>query len=515
MAAIETSLAPDRSGGMRVPATLALVLLAALLAGPPGEWTVGVIAAARLAPQPPAPPGGPLPWLHVEHRAGAPPFVADASGRRLTMRGVVAAGLVDYWSGADRGSLSPPPHWPIAPAAYADGDCPANDITIWIPPLCEHDLVEMHQLNVQLLRLAISWSLLEPEPGRYSAQYLDRIAQVVSWATEQRIYVLLDMHQNAYSRYVGRADPRHLPLPGGTAVALNDHDGAPAWATFTDGLPSEKFAGQREINPAVFEAATSFWLNRSAIQDRYIRAVAHLTERFRDDSTVIGYSLFNEPWPGWVPPPLFEDALLFPFYRRLIDALTGARDGIPCPAGLPYLPTCGYPDLGVHATHQLYFVEPGLVREVADFPTHVSLPLTSYPNVVLGLHAYTHIYTLDRILLGADPETSSWPSFDQSYWWAEIEARQLGAALFVSEYGNDPSNDDRLLASQVAEQRAHRLGATFWVWKQSCGGDPWGLYDGVVAGHGPCAYDRQAPDVGPRPQNGPLRTQRAATVLSP
>jgi hypothetical protein len=500
---------------MRVWVALVLVVAAALLAGPPGEWAEGLVAGARLAPQAPAPPAGPLPWLHVEHPAGGAPFIADPSGHRVTLRGVIAGGLVDYWSGADRRDSTPPPHWPIDPAAYAGGLCPTNDVTVWIPPLCESDLVEMRLLNVQVLRLAVSWSLLEPEPGRYSAQYLERIAQVVGWAAGQRIYVVLDMHQDAYSRYVGRADPSHLPLPGGSAVTLNDNDGAPAWATFTDGLPSEKFAGQREVNPAVFEAATAFWLNRSGIQDRYIRAVAQLAQRFRDDSTVAGYSLFNEPWPGWTPPPLFEDAQLFPFYRRAIDALTGERDGIPCPAGLPYLPVCGYPDLGVHATHQLYLVDPGLLREVTDFPTHLSLPLTSYPNVVLGLHAYTHVYTLDRILFGADPETSTWPSFDQTYWWAQVEARQLGAALFVSEFGNDPSNDRRLLAAQVAEQRAHGVGATFWVWKQSCGGNPWGLYGGVVAGNGPCSYDRSVPDTAPRPSSGALRAARAARAIQP
>ena len=494
--------------------TVVVVLAVAFALGPPGEWAESAIAGARLAPQTPHPPAGPLPWLHVEHPARGVPLIAGDDGRPAVLRGVVAAGLVDYWSGSDRSELTPAAHWPTDPAAYANGRCPANDITIWIPPLCESDLAEMHRLNVQLLRLAISWSLLEPEPGRYSTQYLERIAQVVGWATSERIYVLIDMHQNGYSRYVGRADPRHLPLPGGSAVTLNDNDGAPPWATFTDGLPSEKFAGQREVNPAVFQAATNFWLNRSGIQDSYIHAVAQLAQRFMDNSTVIGYSLFNEPWPGWAPPPLFEDALLFPFYRRVIDALTGARDGIPCPSGFPYLPACGYADLGIHATHQLYFVEPGLIREITDFPTHLSLPLTSYPNVVLGLHAYTHIYTVDRILFGANPQSSTWPSFDQSYQWGEIEARQLGAALFVSEYGNDPSNDARLLVSQVAEQTRHQVGATFWVWKQSCGSGPWGLYDGVVAAGGQCAYDQSIPDAGPKPQNGKPRTERSRLVLS-
>ncbi len=494
---------------------IVLLVAAALLVAAPGQWAEAAIAGARLLPQVATPPAGPLPWLHVEHPAGRTPFIADPAGRRVTLRGVVAAGLVDYWSGTDPAAPAPAPHWPVGAAAYAGGRCPANDVTIWIPPLCRNDLDEMRGLNVQILRLALSWSLLEPELGEYSAEYEDRVAQVVGWAAQEHVYVILDMHQNGFSRAIGRADPRHLPLPGGAAVSLNDHDGAPSWATFTDGLPSEKFAGQREVNPAVLEAATNFWLNRAQIQDRYIHAVARLASRFKDDSTVIGYSLFNEPWPGWVPPPLFEDDLLFPFYRRLIDALTGTRDGIPCPFGLPYLPACGYPDLNVHANHQLYFVESGLVREVTDFPTHLPLPLTAYPNVVLGLHAYTHIYTLDRILLGADPNTSTWPPFDQSYWWGEAEARQLGAALFVSEYGSDPGNDGRLLTLQVAEQRRHQVGATLWVWKQSCGSGPWGLYDGVVQPGGPCAYDQPAPDTGSKPQNGPLRPGRAALALTP
>jgi endoglycosylceramidase len=502
------------ASGCAVLPLVAAILLVGAAAGPVGEWAESALAAERLSSQDPDPPGGTMGWLHVEHPAGGVPYLADAAGSGVTLRGVVAAGLVDYWSGTNRSDLTPPPHWPIDPAAYAYGRCPANDVTIWIPPLCESDLVQMHQLNIQLLRLAISWSLLEPEPGRYSSQYLDRIAQVVDWATQEHIYVLIDMHQNGWSRYIGQSDPWHLPLPGGAAVTLNDHDGAPAWATFTDGLPSEKFMGQREVNPAVFEAATNFWLNRSGIQDHYIRAVARLAARFKADRTVIGYSLFNEPWPGWTVSPLFEDALLFPFYRRLIDALTGAQDGIPCPAGVPYLPVCGYPDLGIHAIHQLYFVESGLAREITDFPTHLSMPLTSYPNVVLGLHAYTHIYTPDRVLFGADPRTSTWPSFDQSYWWGELEARQLGAALFVSEYGNDPGDDGHLLTAQVAEQKRHHLGATFWVWKQNCGTDPWGLYDGVVAG-APCAYDQQTPSAGLKPQNGPLRTRRAGLALGP
>lgn len=110
----------------------------------------------------------------------------------------------------------------------------------------------MRQLGLQVVRLELSWSLLEPRPGVYDQAYLARIEQVVGWAAEEGVYVLLDMHQNAYSRYVGRADPARLPLPGGTAVGLNPRtepsDGpAPSWFS---GRAPEASVARRYDRPA-------------------------------------------------------------------------------------------------------------------------------------------------------------------------------------------------------------------------------------------------------------------------
>lgn len=493
-----------------------VAFLVLLPAGYPGAQVASMQAGSGGFRPGPRAPAGPLPWVHVEPGGPGGHYLADDGGRALLLRGVVAAGLVDYWSGIDPRAGDPPPAQPVDPAAYA-GACPPTRATAWIPPLCRDDLRQMHALGFNVLRLALSWSLLEPRPGRYDDLYLARIAQVVGWAREERIHVILDLHQNAYSRYLGRDDPAHLPIPGGAAPALSDTDGAPAWATFRDGLPSEKFAGQRELSPAVSEAATNFWLNRAGIQDRYVRALARLARDFRDDSTVLGYSPFNEPWPGWVPPPLFDDLLLMPFYRRVIDALTGARDGLPCPEGLPPAAACGHRDLGVRDTHHLFFLEPGLAREVTDFPTHLPGPVTSYPNVVLSIHAYTHIYTLDA-LAGVPAATSTWPALSQSYDWAEREAAAMHAALFVSEFGNDPRDDARLLAGQLREQDRHRVGSTFWVWKQNCGyGLPWGVFAGVYpdGADDRCAYDRGVPDASDRAQARCPRPLRASLLRRP
>ena len=451
----------------------------------------------------PVTPGG-LDWLHVEHVSGMTPYIADQEGRRVLLHGAIPAGLIDFWSGTDYSVTDTPPYYPIDPAAY-DGRCPANSSAIATPPLCQDDIKRMAALGFNSVRLPMSWSLLEPERGKFSEQYLDRVAQVVSWARGAGMYVILDMHQNAYSRYVGRSDPP--PLPGGSLISLRYYTGAPGWATFTDGLPSESYAGQREVNPAVFEATTSFWYNRAGIQGEYISTVAHVMSRFKGDSTVAGISIYNEPFPGWNLPPGFEDLLLFPFYRRVIDAITGAGDGLPCPTQVFMPAPCGYPDLGVHDVRHLVFLDSGLLREVTDFPTHLGLPVSSYPNLVLGIHAYTHVYTIDHLIdQKAPPDKAGYPwgGYEQSYYWGEREARAIGAALFVTEFGNDPGLDSTELASQLREQEIHRTGFAFWTWMENCGGGtnkPYGVLDGI-----------DCSTTGPQPSSGCIRQQRAAML---
>ncbi|HET7338864.1 MAG TPA: cellulase family glycosylhydrolase [Candidatus Dormibacteraeota bacterium] len=452
-----------------------LVIVVALFTYP-GAMLVSF--ATRITPPPTSSraPAGALSWLHVEHPSRAIPYIADDEGRMVFLHGATPASLLEF---GPRNQ----PEYPIDPAAYENGGCPANKAESKYPPLCQADVSQMARLGFNVMRLPISWSLLEPERGRFNRTYVDRVAQIVGWARDQGMYVIVDMHQNAYSNFVG-------PGPN---VDLGQYSGAPAWATFTDGLPSHVFVSQREVNPAVLEATTNFWYDRNGIQDEYLAALAYVAKRFRNDPVVAGYGVYNEPLIGWNLPPGFEDLLLFPFYRRAIDAITGAHDGLPCWSGFFMPAVCGYRNLGADDARHLIFLDTGLLREVTDFPTHLSMPLSSYPNLVLALHAYTHFYTVDHLL----PQlvTSSaypWGGYDQSYSLAEHEARAMGAALFVSEFGSPPADDSRLLASQVVEQEKHRAGFAFWTWKEN-GSGAWGVY---------------APPKSPTDSSGCLRANR-------
>jgi len=434
----------------RIAIAMAIVVVSAITY--PGEVLVSL--ATRVVPVATTPgPAGALPWLHVAHPSGGVPHIADDQGRMVLLHGAIPASLLEF------GTFPPNA---IDPSSYAQGRCPASVADGRYPPLCQADLAAMAAVGFNSIRLPVSWSLLEPERGSVNTTYLDRIAQVVDWARDVGMYVIIDMHQNAYSHFIG----------SGENVNLGYNSGAPQWATFTDGVPSRVFGANREVNPAVLEANSNFWYDRAGIQDEYIAALAIIAKRFRDDPVVAGYGVYNEPWLGWNLPPGFEDLLLFPFYRRVIDAITGARDGLPCWTGFFMPAPCGYRDLGVDDSRHLFFLDTGLLREVTDFPTHLGLPVSSYPNVVLAMHAYTHVYTLDTLTPWKDYPPGG---YDQSYAFAEREAKAMDAALFVSEFGSDPKRDATWLTSQLLEQERHRVGFAFWPWKESNGGE-WGMF---------------------------------------
>jgi len=352
--------------------------------------TVGVAGFVHVA----VPPGA--------SGAAATPYLVDSAGRRVILRGVAVVGLQDVaYPGANGG----PALFPIDPSAY-DGRCPAATARIPQPPLCEveaarpaydqstapgsdDDFAEMRALGYDMVRLVLNWSQLEPTPGRYSTLYLDRVAQVVGWARQQGISVILDMHQDQYSRYI-------LPGPTTTVAGLpcrssGGSDGAPKWAVFTSGKPACAIDGETALNPASSAAFAAFWANHSVagpagqspgtgLQDHYIGALAALAHRFENDSDVIGYELMNEPQPGSLSSVplsnLYESSAhdLYPFYKRAIEALTGVRDGLPtCPASAPTSLDnhCAYPALA-HATRQLMIFEPLAYRNLVDFSPQVS-----------------------------------------------------------------------------------------------------------------------------------------------
>jgi len=84
-------------------------------------------------------------------------------------------------------------------------------------------------------------------------------------------------------------------------------DGAPEWATLTDGKPhiaeGAVWSDAYFTSQAVHAAFDNFYANKPGpggvgLQDRYAQAWRFLAEHYANNATVIGYDLMNEPFAG-------------------------------------------------------------------------------------------------------------------------------------------------------------------------------------------------------------------------
>jgi len=355
-----------------------------------------------------APPALPaLARLHATR--GATPMVVDAAGRQVLLRGVNVNGLGDYYQGN---------------ATYPT-----------VLPLTDDDFREMAQYGFNTIRLVLSWSALEPEPDRISEGYLSRIRAAVDAAKRHGLYVVLDMHQDAWGKYI--ASPPGTVCAPGREPSIG-WDGAPEWATFTDGKGTCRVTGVRELAPAVGAAFNNFYDDRDGIQTHLIRTWAALVRAFASEDAVAGYDLFNEPHfatglSGTAPR-------LAAFYTRLVDAIRSAEG------------TAG-------GFSHIVFFEP-----VITWPSPDTAPpnFTDDPNIVFAPHNYAESITGFNML-----------TIEQGFTRAAADAAQYGTTFWIGEWGwfSDPPQTQEKVVRYAREEDRHHVGGVWWQWKQACG-DP-------------------------------------------
>ncbi len=205
----------------------------------------------------------------------------------------------------------------------------------------------IRDLGFNSIRLLIMWEAIEPEArGEYDMEYLDYIEQVAAKAKEYGIYVIVDMHQDMFSRHLfvlyddetgvlGLGDPREIALAN--QYGFNNRlggDGAPKWVVETC-LPNKNVGGPKWGLPLTMADPsetsnvlpfTSWFINVGSsidinrcyatlyagnriypnyvidgmnvmdyLQEAYAAAFAQVAMRVADYPNVIGYDLMNEP----------------------------------------------------------------------------------------------------------------------------------------------------------------------------------------------------------------------------
>jgi endoglycosylceramidase len=381
-------------------------------------WLVGGWPGACIPALPPADPDHPaarhlrLPALSARPDPVAGGRIVDAHGREVLLRGVNVNAFVEYWA-------YDPERFTTYPFTPEDADAIAA-------------------MGWNVVRLLLSWSRVEPEPGVYDEAYLDAIEAAVRTLERRGVYTLIDLHQDAWSATLAARPGEACGAIGPPAFGW---DGAPAWATLDGGAPRCASLGVRELSPAVMAAFDAFWHDAPGpggvgIRTRYVRMLGHLAERFSRLDAVAGYDLMNEP------NAIGQIDLLDEFIAEAIAAIRAgeARAGAP---------------------RRLVFFEPSILW--AMFGTGAPAPFPADDQIVYAPHLYQG---------GLDAQPLDAAVFQR----ARDEAVAYGGApVFSGEWGADPGRasdpDDDYFERHQALQDAFRFGATLWTWREACG-DP-------------------------------------------
>ncbi|MEN8184407.1 MAG: cellulase family glycosylhydrolase [Myxococcota bacterium] len=278
------------------------------------------------------------------------------------------------------------------------------------------DAVFLREQGFNVVRLGVDFRGVMPAPGEIDRAYIEALAVTVRQLARQRIFVLLDFHQDGFS-------PKYLG------------NGLPDWMAMDDGLrnPPIPFPLYYVLNPAMQRAFESFWANRPLpdgvpVQEYFVQGLRAVVERFRLERYVIGYELMNEPWPGadWIGCitgcPDLEQELLAPFYARCTRAVRQLT------------------------RHQQVYVEPFVLFNFGRSPT-------SLPGIDSGNALAAHSYALS-------------PEDEQRVLDNAVAAAERDRApLIVTEFG--ASIDSTLLARHTARFDGAIVPWMMWAYNES------------------------------------------------
>ena len=255
-----------------------------------------------------------LPKLDISGR-----WFTDESGRRVILRGVNLGGDcktpypdggTNVWSDfSDHRTVS----FVNRPFTLAE---------------CDEHLARLEHWGFNVVRLLTTWEAVEHAgPGKYDEEYLEYLSEVTHRCGEFGMYVVIDFHQDAWSR-----------MSGG--------DGAPGWTFEAVGLDFTKFhaAGAAHLMQAKYDYSRggrqagypqmswtsnyrlpanlimwtlffggqtftpSFLIEgrnvQDYLQDHFLGAMRQVARRVAPMAHVIGFDTLNEPGEGMIGKPL-------------------------------------------------------------------------------------------------------------------------------------------------------------------------------------------------------------------
>ncbi len=392
------SIGPVRTR-KRLRRTVAPALLATVALAGAAIFADGSASAAP-------PPGGQ--WFDNSTSAtltvadGGSGFV-DGYGREVVLRGFNVSGEAKL---AEDGGL------PFASTADAQASAAA-----------------MRRLTgADTIRFLITWASIEPQPNTIDYTYLAHVTAQLRAFLDQGFHVLVDFHQDLYSRYIFNSGSWYTG------------DGAPQWVVAAGHYPAESCGicinwGQNITqNTAVQDATYDFWHNRVlstsagqiAVQDAYLAqaqaVLSYFTRQLSADefTHMLGVDPFNEPYAGKYDSGqtslTWERDVLWPFFQKFRATMDAA--------GWQAKPA---------------FVEPNLFWNSDIFFENQAGGLSNVGAIGTRYVFNTHFYD-DAAISGIFmPGKAGDGQYSSEFATVRDRAATLGTGAFVSEFGSPES----------------------------------------------------------------------------
>jgi endoglycosylceramidase len=288
------------------------------------------------------------------------------------------------------------------------------------------------QWGMNAIRLLVTWEAIEPERGTYDDRYLAKIGALARAAGERGLHVVVDFHQDLFSRSFGG-------------------DGAPAWAVTRRGRAAtgREWFWYYGMSSGVQQSFAAFWRDEHGLRTAFLDTVAHTMRALADVDAIVGYDLFNEPMAPLVEVVRgrFEREWLLDFHRACVRL----RDA--------------------HAPGRVLFVEP---TPLVAFGAPTSLGELEGRDIAYAPHLYDATALLASRFL---PRLSTFP---RALAAVASTSRARKWPLVIGELGvlNGVALADRMMEDQCS--RLDRAFASWLVWHYNPTDVDWNAEDASI-----------------------------------
>ena len=341
------------------------------------------------------------------------------------------------------------------------------------------DIKYMKHLGFNLVRLGVEWEAVEKKEGEYDDEYLKNVTKLINSLGENGIYTLVDTHQDLFSKkfcgngvpyfYVDKLGYKTKCDSSAIAYILGLVKVCKPMSSYNfrydeRGVPLKEDCAKNNwveyhFTPEVTSAYKNFYDNKEGVQDKYIDFWKHLAITFKGNPYIIGYDIWNEPFPGglWddltmIIPSRADMKQLLPVYEK-IDAAIRAID----PDFLLFFENMPFPDF-----LPLFggLILGGLRKTPGAY------------NQVYNVHSYCCNSGADACPSSGEPTLEISRKRCPGYHKKKIntnlkDAEKLKTPLIISEFGNclDGEACYNELSGVVRNSETNFVSWAYWIYK--------------------------------------------------